>query len=118
MCVFWALNGVLGGCKVYTGSGRMSLYPVFDGSRYQHLCCSMLVRGYKRTREEGELTSLLCVGGPKTMDWSPPLSFGSGIQVFRSRRVCVVVFRRVSSLFPSSETRVRFVRDRPSPFIG
>jgi hypothetical protein len=26
-------------------SGRMSLHPVFDGSRYRHLCCSMLVVG-------------------------------------------------------------------------
>jgi hypothetical protein len=38
-----APDGVLGGCKVYTGSDRMSLHPVFGGSRYQHLCCSMLV---------------------------------------------------------------------------
>jgi hypothetical protein len=43
LCAFWALDGVLGGCKVYTSSAKMSLHPVFDGSRYRHLCCLMLV---------------------------------------------------------------------------
>jgi hypothetical protein len=36
---------VLGGHKVYTGSGRTSLHPVFGGSQYRHLCCSILVVG-------------------------------------------------------------------------
>jgi hypothetical protein len=43
MCVFWVSDGVLGERKVYIGSGRTSLYPIFGGSRYWHLCCSMLV---------------------------------------------------------------------------
>jgi hypothetical protein len=51
---------------VYTGSSRISLHPVFGGSRYQHLCYSMLVVGVTSRRErEEELPSLLCVGEPK-----------------------------------------------------
>jgi hypothetical protein len=45
---------VLGGRKVYTGSGRMSLHPVFDGSRYRYLCCSMLVLGVTSGLQAGE----------------------------------------------------------------
>jgi hypothetical protein len=52
MCVSWAPDGVFGGHKVYTSSGRTSLHPIFDDSRYRHLCYSMLaVGGYKRARE-------------------------------------------------------------------
>jgi hypothetical protein len=36
LCAFWASDGVLGGYKIYTGSGRMFLFPVIDGLRYRH----------------------------------------------------------------------------------
>jgi hypothetical protein len=54
MCVLWATDDVLGGRKVYTSSGRMSLHPVLDGSRYQHLCCSMLVVGVTSGLQAGK----------------------------------------------------------------
>jgi hypothetical protein len=59
MCAFWVSDGVLGGRKIYTGLGRTSLHTVFGGSRYRHLCCSMLIVGVTSGRErEEELTSL------------------------------------------------------------
>ena len=42
--------------RVYTGSGKMSLHPVYCCSYYQHLVCS---RGYKQTREEEDPKSLV-----------------------------------------------------------
>ena len=36
LCVFRALDGVSGGRKIYTGSGRTSLHPVIDGLHYRH----------------------------------------------------------------------------------
>jgi hypothetical protein len=36
LCVFWALDGVRGGSKIYTGSDRTSLLLVIGGLRYQH----------------------------------------------------------------------------------
>jgi hypothetical protein len=57
---------VLDGRKVYTGLDRMTLHLVFGDSRYRHLCYSMLIVGVTTGQEsEGELPSLLCMGGPK-----------------------------------------------------
>jgi hypothetical protein len=44
-CMFRDLEGVRGGCKVYTGSGRTSPHPVISGLRYRHKAHS---RGYKQ----------------------------------------------------------------------
>jgi hypothetical protein len=40
--------------KIYTGSGRMSLHPVFVSSRYWHFCCSMIVVGVTSGLQVGE----------------------------------------------------------------
>jgi hypothetical protein len=61
---------MLGGRKVYTGSDRKSLYPVFGGSLHRHLCCSILVIGVTselQANEKGRKSSQdSYVGGPKT----------------------------------------------------
>jgi hypothetical protein len=36
---------VISGHKIYTGTDRMSLYPIFGGMRYRHLVAQMLVVG-------------------------------------------------------------------------
>jgi hypothetical protein len=36
LCVFRFSDGVHDGRKIYTGSGRTSLFPVIGGLRYQH----------------------------------------------------------------------------------
>jgi hypothetical protein len=56
---------VLDGCKIYTGSDRMSPHPDFGGSHYRRICCSMLVVGVTSEREREDLPGLLCVGAPK-----------------------------------------------------
>lgn len=43
------LDCVLSGHKIYTGSDRMSLLPIFCGSHYRHLVAH--TRGYKLARE-------------------------------------------------------------------
>jgi hypothetical protein len=53
---------VLSGREIYTGSDRTSLHPVFDGSRYQHLCCSMLVVGVTSGQEREEAPKSLMRG--------------------------------------------------------
>jgi hypothetical protein len=87
MCTFWAPYGVLGGHKVYTGSGRMSLHSVFGGSCYRHLYYSMLVVGVTsglQANERGIKGSKVSYGGValKTMElgpyakpWLQPLGF-------------------------------------------
>jgi hypothetical protein len=107
MCAFWSLHDFLGGCKVYTSLGRMSLHPVFGGSRYRHHCCSMLiVRVTSRLQagERGRKGSQVSYEGValRLQTWSPTPSLGSGLQVFRSHRVCACLpssaFYLVSSL--------------------
>jgi hypothetical protein len=36
LCAFQALEGVPGGCKIYTDLGRTSLLPIIGGLRYRH----------------------------------------------------------------------------------
>jgi hypothetical protein len=43
---------VINGRKIYTGTGRTSLYPVFGGLRYQHLVAQMLVVGLQAGERE------------------------------------------------------------------
>jgi hypothetical protein len=45
---------LLGGHKVYTSLSRTSLDTVFDDSRYQNLCYSMLVVGLTSRLQAGE----------------------------------------------------------------
>jgi hypothetical protein len=49
MCVLDP-DDVLSGRKIYTGSVRMSLLPVFGGSHYRYLVARS--RGYKQAGEE------------------------------------------------------------------
>jgi hypothetical protein len=61
VCAFWAPDG---GREIYTSLGGTSLYAIFGGSRYPHLCQSILIVGVISGREtEEKLPSLLCGGG-------------------------------------------------------
>jgi hypothetical protein len=60
--VFQGSDGVLSGHEIYIGLGRTSLHPVFGGSRYRHLCCSMLVVGVTSEREREEAPKSLVHG--------------------------------------------------------
>jgi hypothetical protein len=63
--MFEGLDGVPSGRKIYTGSGRTSLHPVFGGSRYQHLYCSILILGLQAGERGRWLPSLLFMRWPK-----------------------------------------------------
>lgn len=68
---------MLGEHKVYTSSCRMSIHPVFGGSRYRYLCFSILVVGvYRRARRGGAPKFLMRGWTYGLWDWSSKLSFG------------------------------------------
>ena len=74
MCVFKASDGVSGGCKIYTGSGRTSIYPIIGGLRYLYHCRSILVVGVTSEREREERLPSPCVVEEmevRAIEWSP-----------------------------------------------
>jgi hypothetical protein len=105
MCVSWAPDGVLGGHKVYTGSARTSLHPVFNGSRYWHLCYSMLVVGIisglqadKRGNKSSQISYAwvdLKTIGLELESYTKPWLRPPGLQVLSS--VCLCLPSRVLS---------------------
>jgi hypothetical protein len=88
----------------------MSLHPFFGGSRYRHICCSMLKVGVTsgRAREE-ELLNLLCAARPNDYGTRTTVTASTTTSTGRKRKCTSDVWEDTNMIFTTENgVEIRF----------